>query len=156
MQRYLEREPKLLLLGLVADDGHFRLLCLHLIWLAQTPSLANLIFTALLYNNILWTAIILKNFVYLNTILSHYSLSWRPLSNVHETFFILREEMLDMVSTDQKKLSKIESELEERRQQLWKTQEELENKRAEANRAQVIIGFCYKAVAYSSCHWFRA
>ena len=54
-------------------------------------------------------------------------------SHLHEAFFfILREEMLAMVSTDQKKLSKIESELEERRQQLWKTQEELENKRAEA------------------------
>ena len=52
-----------------------------------------------------------------------------------------------MVSTDQKKLSKIESELEERRQQFRKTQEELEDKRAEANRAQVISGFYYKALA---------
>lgn len=43
-----------------------------------------------------------------------------------------------MVSTDQKKLSKIENELEERKQQLRKAQDQLEDKKAEADRAQVI------------------
>ena len=60
------------------------------------------------------------------------------------------------MSTDQKKLSKIENELEEKKQLLRNAQEQLEDKKAEADRAQVTSGLdCMTCIFINSLR-FRA